>query len=106
MPPQQNFIPERHKEPEVFVPLWFRISTLLLMTIAFVLLVVVLGDRVYTSNLAVVALVAVLIALGCATVLHIRAWNGGRRDLYEKEQEFFSVFQNALKDKIGDWLSC
>lgn len=93
---KHNLTSNHSAPPEVPVPLWFRISTLLLLSIAFVLLAVVLGDRVYTSNLAVMALVAVLVALGCATFLHIRAWNGGRRDLYEKEQEFFSVYQNAL----------
>lgn len=96
MPSKYTPTPNDPAPPEVFVPLWFRISTLLLLSIAFVLLAVVLGNRLYTSNLAVTALLAVLVALGCAAFLHIRAWNGGRRDLYEKEQEFFSVYQNAL----------
>lgn len=96
MLPKRTFTSNRPSEPEVFVPLWFRISTLLLLGIAFALLAIALGNHVYTSNLALAALIAVLTALGCATFLHIRAWNGGRRDLYEKEQEFFCVYQNAL----------
>src|ERR1700730_9127912 len=64
---------ERH-DPEVYTPLWFRISSLLLLAVAIVLLVIVLGERVYASNLAVAALAAVLLALGCAAFLHVRAW--------------------------------
>ena len=96
MRPKPTFTSNHRTEPDVFVPVWFRVSALLLVGIAFALLAVALGNHVYTSNLAVAALIAVLVALGCAAFLHIRAWNGGRRDLYEKEQEFFSVYQNAL----------
>ena len=96
MLPKRTFTPNAPNTPEAFVPLWFRISTLLLLGIAFVLLLVALGDHVYTSNLAVAALIAVLVALACAAFLHIRAWTAGRRELYEKEQEFFCVYQNAL----------
>src|SRR5258706_3586820 len=81
---------------EIFTPLWFRISSLLLLAIAIVLLLVVLGDRVYTSNLAVGALVAVLLALACAAFLHIRAWYEGRRDVYPTERDFPSISRNAL----------
>jgi PAS domain S-box-containing protein len=80
----------------IFTPLWFRISSLLLLAVAIILLLVVLGDRVYTSNLAVGALTAVLLALGCAVFLHIRAWYVGRRDVYATEREFTSVYQHAL----------
>lgn len=83
-------------QPEILTPLWFRISSLLLLAIAIVLLLVVLGDRVYTSNLAVGALVAVLLALACAVFLHIRAWSEGRRDVYATEREFTSIYQHAL----------
>ena len=76
-------------EPELFVPLWFRISTFLLVVVSIVLLVVVLGERVYNSNLAVAALVCVLLALGCAAFLHVRAWYVGRK-------EFSSVYQHVL----------
>src|SRR5580765_1864203 len=76
-------------EPELFVPLWFRISTVLLVLISIVLLVVVLGERVYSSNLAVAALVCVLVALSCAAFLHVRAWYIGRK-------EFSSVYQHVL----------
>jgi len=40
----------------------------------------VLGERVYTSNLAIAALVTVLLALGCAAFLHVRAWYVGRKE--------------------------
>jgi PAS domain S-box-containing protein len=76
-------------EPELFVPLWFRVSTVLLVVVSIVLLVVVLGERVYTSNLATAALVSVLLALGCAAFLHVRAWYVGRK-------EFSSVYQHVL----------
>ena len=70
--------------PEAYTPLWFRVSSLLLLAVAIVLLVIVLGDRVYTSNLAVAALAAVLLALGCAAFLHVRAWYVGRKGIYAK----------------------
>jgi PAS domain S-box-containing protein len=82
--------------PEVYTPLWFRVSSLLLLAVAIILLVVVLGDRVYTSNLSVSALAAVLLALGCAVFLHIRAWYLGRKGMYATEREFTSVYQHAL----------
>jgi PAS domain S-box-containing protein len=86
---------ERH-DPEVYTPLWFRTSSLLLLAVAIVLLVIVLGERVYASNLAVAALAAVLLALGCAAFLHVRAWYVGRSDFYETEREFTFVYQHAL----------
>jgi PAS domain S-box-containing protein len=83
-------------DSEISTPLWFCISSLLLLAVAIILLLVVLGDRVYTSNLAVGALTAVLLALACAVFLHIRAWYVGRRDVYATEREFTSVYQHAL----------
>ncbi len=83
-------------DSEIFTPLWFCISSLLLLAVAIILLLVVLGDRVYTSNLAAGALTAVLLALACAVFLHIRAWYVGRRDVYATEREFTSVYQHAL----------
>jgi hypothetical protein len=65
-------------DAEIHPPLWFRVSSLLLVAVAIVLLFVVLGERVYASNLSVAALVAVLMALGCAAFLHVRAWYVGR----------------------------
>jgi PAS domain S-box-containing protein len=83
-------------DSEIFTPLWFRISSLLLLAVAIILLAVVLGNRVYTSNLSIAALAAVLLALACAAFLHIRAWYVGRKDVYETEREFTSVYQHAL----------
>jgi PAS domain S-box-containing protein len=82
--------------PEVYAPLWFRVSSLLLLGVAIVLLLVVLGDRVYTPNLSAGALVAVLLALGCAAFLHVRAWYEARKGIYATEREFTSVCQHAL----------
>jgi PAS domain S-box-containing protein len=81
---------------EIYTPLWFRISSLLLVAAAISLLVIVLGDRVYTSNLSVAALAAVLLALACAAFLHVRAWYVGRKGVYATEREFTSVYQHAL----------
>jgi PAS domain S-box-containing protein len=82
--------------PEVYIPVWFRVSSLLLVAVAVVLLVVVLGDRVYVSNLSVAALTAVLLALACAAFLHVRAWYVGRKGVYATEREFTSIYQHAL----------
>jgi PAS domain S-box-containing protein len=82
--------------PEAYTPLWFRISSLLLVAVAIILLVVVVGDRVYTSNLSVSALVAVLLALVCAGFLHVRAWYEERKGTFATEREFTSVCQHAL----------
>src|SRR3984893_3906509 len=91
-------LPAAHEPstPEVYIPLWFRVSSLLLVAVAVVLLVVVLGDRVYVSNLSVAALAAVLLALGCAAFLHVRSWYVGRKGIYATEREFTSVYQHAL----------
>lgn len=77
-------------------PLWFRVTSLLLFAIAVILLLLVLGDRVYRSNLAVAALVVVLLALGAAAYLHVRAWVEERKGVYATEREFTSVCQHAL----------
>jgi len=91
-------LPAAHEPstPEVYIPLWFRVSSLLLVAVAVVLLVVVLGDRVYVSNLSVAALAAVLLALGCAAFLHVRSWYVGRKGVYATEREFTSIYQHAL----------
>jgi len=81
---------------EIYTPLWFRVSSLLLLAVAITLLVVVLGDRVYTSQLSLAALGAVLLALACAAFLHVRAWYAGRKGIYATEREFTSVYQHAL----------
>jgi PAS domain S-box-containing protein len=87
-----------HEDPgsEAYTPLWFRISSLLLVAVAIILLIVVLGDRVYDSNLSRAALVAVLLALACTAFLHVRAWYEERKGVYATEREFTSVCQHAL----------
>jgi len=81
--------PKDGGEPELYVPLWFRVSTLLLLAGSIVVLAIVLGDRLYTSHLAVPSLAAVAAALGCAVFLHLRAWYVGRK-------EFSSLYQHVL----------
>jgi PAS domain S-box-containing protein len=95
MIPKQNLARE-DSTSEAYTPLWFLVGSLLLIAVAIVLLVVVLGDRIYTSNLSVGALVAVLLGLGCVAFLHVRAWYLGRRGIYATEREFTSVYQHAL----------
>jgi PAS domain S-box-containing protein len=77
-------------------PLWLRVSSLLLLAVAMGLLLVVLGNRVYTQDLSVAALVAVLLALGCAAFLLVRAWYQERKGIYATEREFTSVCEHAL----------
>jgi PAS domain S-box-containing protein len=83
-------------DAEVHTPLWFRVSSLLLLAVAICLLLLVLGDRLYASNLSAAALVAVLVALGFAAFLHVRAWYVGRKGIYATEREFTSIYQHAL----------
>lgn len=80
-----------------YTPLWFRISSLLLLLIAIVLLLAVLSDRVYTSNFASVALTTILAALGSAAFLHIQAWYGERQSVQTIEREFSSIYRHALE---------
>ena len=84
-----NLVAYDPSEPKLFVPLWFRVSTVLLVLVSIALLLIVLSERAYTSNLAVIALAFVLLALGCAAFLHIRAW-------YVARKEFSSVYQHVL----------
>ena len=95
MIPKCNLAHE-HSSAEIRTPLWFLISSLLLVAVAIILLVVVLGDRVYTSNLSVAALAAVLLGLGGVAFLYVRAWYLGRKGIYATEREFTSVYQHAL----------
>ncbi len=83
-------------DPAASVPLWLLVSNLLLCTVAVVLLLVVLGNRVYRSNLSLIALVAGLLALACSVVLHIRLWREGRKHARDTERELEAVFEHAL----------
>jgi PAS domain S-box-containing protein len=84
-------------------PLWFQISSLVLLGVAIALLLVVLGNRVYNTGLSFAVLLAVLLALACAAFLHIRSLLKERKEhretasaFYATEREFTSVFQHAL----------
>jgi PAS domain S-box-containing protein len=83
-------------DQEISSPLWLRASSLLLLGAAIALLLVVLGNRVYRSNLSLAALVAILLALGCVALLLVRAWYEERKGIYATEREFTSVFQYVL----------
>jgi PAS domain S-box-containing protein len=86
----------QNSERDAAAPLWFRASTLLLLGAAITLLLAVLGDRIYTVGASVIALVAVVLALGCALSLHLHVWYQERRGVYATEREFASVFLHAL----------
>jgi PAS domain S-box-containing protein len=81
--------------PGTRIPLWFLVSSILLIAVAIILLVLLLENRLYASNLSA-ALVLVLVLLGCTAFLHVRAWYIGRRSTYATESEFASVYQHAL----------
>src|SRR3984957_13159879 len=83
-------------DPAVSVPLWLLVSNLLLCSVAIVLLLVALGNRVYGSSLSLMALVAGLLALACSVVLHLRLWREGRRHARDTERELEAVFEHAL----------
>src|ERR1700719_628212 len=83
-------------DPGTRLPLWFHVSSLLLCAVAVVLLLVVLGNRVYGSNLSFFALVAVLLALACAVFLHLRSWREERKGAHDTEREFEAVFEHEL----------
>jgi len=83
-------------DPGTGLPLWFHVSSLLLCAVAVVLLLIVLGNRVYGSNLSFFALVAVLLALACAVFLHLRSWREERKGARDTEREFEAVFEHAL----------
>ena len=78
------------------VPLWLFVSNLLLCTVSVVLLLIVLGHRVYGSDLSVVALVAGVLALTCSVVLYLRLWREGRKHARDTERELDAVFEHAL----------
>jgi PAS domain S-box-containing protein len=97
--------PQRAEEPirsDVF-PLWFRISSLVLLLAAIALLLLSLGSRLYNTGLSTAALFFVLFTLGCAAFLHIRSLLQEQKRhretasaFHAREREFTSVFQHAL----------
>ena len=78
------------------VPLWLLVSNLLLCTVTVLLFVVTLGNRVYGSNLSILALGAGLLALTFSLVLHFRLWREGRKRAQDMERELDAVFEHAL----------
>jgi PAS domain S-box-containing protein len=82
--------------PAARAPMWFRAGSLLLVAFAAALVVLALGRRVYTSNLEVAALIAVLLAQVCASFLYARGWLEGRKGIDAIEREFSSIFLHVL----------
>jgi PAS domain S-box-containing protein len=83
-------------DPVASVPLWLLVSNLFLCTVAVVLLLIVLGNRVYGSHLSLIALVVGLLALACSVVLHLHLWHEGQKQAYDTERELEAVFEHAL----------
>jgi PAS domain S-box-containing protein len=81
---------------EARTPLWFQISSRLLLLLAAALLLLSLGTRVYTENLMVVGFAAVFVALGCAGFLQIRSWILNQKRVCDTEREFSSIYQQVL----------
>jgi PAS domain S-box-containing protein len=84
-------------------PQWFRISSLALLLVAIALLLLSLGNRLYTTGFSAAVLFFVLIALACAAFLHIRSLLQEQKRhretasaFHAREREFTSVFQHAL----------
>jgi PAS domain S-box-containing protein len=97
MAPKPTIVATRGESAaDLNAPLWFMISCFLLLTVAILLLIVALGDRIYTSNLSAMAIAIVLVSLGCTVVLQVRAWHLGRQRIHATECEFTSIYQNAL----------
>jgi PAS domain S-box-containing protein len=86
----------RGESADLNAPPWFVMSCFLLLTVATLLLIVVLGDRIYTSNLCALAIAMIVVSLGCTVFLQVRAWHLGRKGFHATECEFTSIYQNAL----------
>ena len=82
--------------PAVRAPMWFRAGSFLLIAFAASLVVLALGRRVYTSNLEVAALIAVLLAQVCAGILYACGWLEDRKGIDATEREFTSIFLHVL----------
>jgi PAS domain S-box-containing protein len=78
------------------LPSLFYVSSLLLCGVAAILILVVLRNRAYGSNVAFYALVAVLLALACVAVLYLRSWLDERRGAHDTERQFEAVFEHAM----------
>jgi PAS domain S-box-containing protein len=82
--------------PTARAPMWFRAGSILLIAFAASLVVLALGRRVYTSNLEVAALIAVLLAQVCAGILYACGWLEDRKGIDATEREFTSIFLHVL----------
>jgi PAS domain S-box-containing protein len=79
-----------HTPPNPEAPRWFTFSSFSLLGLSVLLLIAVTGDRIYARNLSTVAIAVVLVSLGFAVFLQIRAWR------HLTEHQFQSIYLNAL----------
>jgi PAS domain S-box-containing protein len=86
----------RGSAPEGRTPLWFQISSHLLLLLAAALLILSLGTRVYGSNLVVAAFAVVFLAQGCAVFLYVRAWFAERKRVENTQRELSSIYRHVL----------
>jgi PAS domain S-box-containing protein len=96
MMPKRGLSERYDRDAGASAPLWFRVSTPLLVAVAIALLLVVLGERVYIGGLSAVTLVTVIAALVCSLYLPLHAWYRESKEVYEADREFASVFHHAL----------
>src|SRR5437660_11717232 len=82
--------------PAAQAPMWFRAGSLLLVGFAAALVVLALGRRIYTSNLEVTALIAVLLVQVCSGILYACGWLEGRKAIDATELDFTSIFLHVL----------
>ena len=82
--------------PAARAPMWFRAGSLSLVGFAAALVLIALGRRVYTSNLEVAALLAVLIAQVCTGLLYAFGFVQNRKGIDATEREFTSIFLHVL----------
>jgi PAS domain S-box-containing protein len=78
------------------VPRWLLVSNLLLWLLVAALLFLTLGNRVYGSNLSLVALAVGLLAIAFSVGLHLRLWSEGRERARDMERGLDAVFEHAL----------
>ena len=92
-----------HVRPENSSPLWFRISSLLLLVFALALFALSLGTRVYEPRFFGALLPVLLAGLGLTVILHLYYWRHVWREqrtadsaFHASDREFASIFQHTL----------
>jgi len=83
-------------DPDAHTPLWFQITSRLLLLFAAALLILSLGNRLYSSDLVVGAFAAVFLAQGCAGFLYLYAWHREQKRVFATNCEFDSIYRHVL----------